>query len=75
MPPDPQRNARLLAKINFPISGKHRFFLLLANTLPRHAHCCHAQSFHITEKRGFFKFQWFVQILQFPFARDNNGPN
>jgi hypothetical protein len=33
MPPDPQGNARLLAKINFPISGKRGFFLLLANTL------------------------------------------
>jgi hypothetical protein len=33
MPPDPQRNARLQAKINFPISGKRGFFLLLANTL------------------------------------------
>ena len=33
MPTDPQRNARLQAKINFPISGKCRFFLLLANTL------------------------------------------
>ena len=31
--PDPQRNARLQAKINFPISGKRGFFLLLANTL------------------------------------------
>jgi hypothetical protein len=35
MPPDPQRNAQLQAKINFPISGKRGFFLLLANTL----HC------------------------------------
>ena len=26
MPPDPQRNARLQAKINFPISGKRGFF-------------------------------------------------
>jgi hypothetical protein len=25
MPPDPQRNARFQTKINFPISGKHRF--------------------------------------------------
>jgi hypothetical protein len=33
MHPDPQKNARLQAKINFPISGKHGFFLLLANTL------------------------------------------
>jgi hypothetical protein len=33
MHPDPQRNARLQAKINFPISGKRGFFLLLANTL------------------------------------------
>jgi hypothetical protein len=31
MPPDPQRNAWLQAKINFPISGKADFFLLLAN--------------------------------------------
>jgi hypothetical protein len=33
MPPDPQRKDRLQAKINFPISGKRGFFLLLANTL------------------------------------------
>jgi hypothetical protein len=33
MPPDPQRNAQLQAKINFPISGKRGLFLLLANTL------------------------------------------
>jgi hypothetical protein len=33
MHPDPQRNAQLQAKINFPISGKRGFFLLLANTL------------------------------------------
>jgi hypothetical protein len=26
MPPDPQGNAQLLAKINFPISGKCGFF-------------------------------------------------
>jgi hypothetical protein len=26
MPPDPQRNARPQAKINFPISGKRGFF-------------------------------------------------
>ena len=26
MSPDPQRNARLQGKINFPISGKHGFF-------------------------------------------------
>ena len=26
MPPDPQRNAQLQAKINFPISGKRGFF-------------------------------------------------
>jgi hypothetical protein len=26
MPQDPQRNARLQAKINFPISGKRGFF-------------------------------------------------
>jgi hypothetical protein len=31
--PDPQRNARLQAIINFPISGKRGIFLLLANTL------------------------------------------
>jgi hypothetical protein len=24
--------------------------------MPRYAHCCHAQSLHVTEKRGFFKF-------------------
>jgi hypothetical protein len=36
MPPDPQRNARFQAKINFPISGKRGFFLLLANTLLLH---------------------------------------
>jgi uncharacterized membrane protein len=41
MPPDPQRNAWLQAKINFPISGKHRFFLLVANTLMIHNARCH----------------------------------
>jgi hypothetical protein len=33
MSPDRQRNARLQAKINFPISVNADFFLLLANTL------------------------------------------
>jgi hypothetical protein len=37
MPPDPQRNARLQAKINFPISGKRGFVLLLVNT-PEQTH-------------------------------------
>jgi hypothetical protein len=33
MPASPTKKCPLQAKINFPISGKRGFFLLLANTL------------------------------------------
>jgi hypothetical protein len=62
MPPDPQRNARLQAKINFPISGKCGFFLLLANTLLlQHMHekyffiltnKCETKRLHKNEAKG-----------------------
>jgi hypothetical protein len=70
MPPDPQRNARLHAKINFPISGKHGFFFYfwLTPCINMTFNVCQSFYSNICELSPW----WLVQSVCLSGSRQNN---